>query len=156
MANKRYLKEKPLRLFNQMIALKATFPSAMCEIKGDTLWWYGKIRPTPLSREYSVLMTFRLWNRPDVWVLGEELQKLDSPDFPHKYKIDKQSNMVKICLYRYREFTTYKLLSKTIIPWMVEWLYFYEIWLATGEWCGGGEHPNIGESKDEHIEEDRV
>jgi len=21
------------------------------------------------------------------------------------------------------------------------WLFYYEIWLATGEWCGGGVHP---------------
>ena len=53
--------------------------------------------------------------------------------------------MVQICLYRHREFTKDKFLANTIIPWTVEWLYFYEIWLATGEWCGGGEHP--GESE---------
>lgn len=76
------------------------------------------------------------------------MQNLDSPDFPHKYEIDADKNMVRICLYRYREFNTYKFLSKTIIPWTIEWLYFYEIWLATGEWCGGGEHPNTGDVKE--------
>ena len=29
----------------------------------------------------------------------------------------------------------------TIIPWTQEWLYFYEIWLLTGEWRGGGHTP---------------
>jgi hypothetical protein len=28
-----------------------------------------------------------------------------------------------------------------IIPWISCWLYFYEVWLATGTWIGGGTHP---------------
>ena len=40
-----------------------------------------------------------------------------------------------------------KLISNTIIPWTIEWLYFYELWLATGEWLGGGEHVDSGFSK---------
>ena len=156
MANKNHLKEKPIRLFDQKISLKATYPSSMCEIKGDTLFWYGKIRPSPLSREYCVLIKFKMWKSPSVWILGDELQKLDSPEFPHRYQIDKENQMVEICLYRYREFTTYKFLSKTIVPWTVEWLYFYELWLATGEWYGGGDHPSTDEEKIDLISEERL
>ena len=29
-------------------------------------------------------------------------------------------------------------LAWTIIPWLLEWLVEYEVWLVTGEWCGGG------------------
>ena len=61
-----------------------------------------------------------------------------------------------IRLYRYREFTTYKFLSKTIVPWTVEWLYFYELWLATGEWYGGGDHPSTDEEKIDLIAEERL
>jgi hypothetical protein len=32
-------------------------------------------------------------------------------------------------------------LADTILPWAVEWLAYYEIWLATGVWYGGGEWP---------------
>lgn len=32
-------------------------------------------------------------------------------------------------------------LNATIIPWTSEWLFNYEVWLATGEWRGGGMHP---------------
>lgn len=147
MASKKYFKNTPIRLFNQMIALKASYPTAVCEIKGDVLWWYGQIRPTSLSREYSVFLRFTLWKTPVVCVYGDELQRLDAPDFPHNYRIDAKEKFVEICLYRHLEFSSYKFLSKTIIPWTVEWLYFYEIWLSTGEWCGGGEHPDTGESK---------
>jgi hypothetical protein len=131
-----------------MIALKASFPSEVCTIRKNTLWWRGKIQPTPLSPKYTVLLTYNLCCSPKVWVLGDELQKLDSPDFPHHYSIDVDKKKVNICLYRYSEFSKNKLLTKTIIPWTVEWLYFYEIWLATGEWCGGGEHPHIQKFKE--------
>lgn len=81
-------------------------------------------------------------------LVAKIFKKIDDSDFPHKYDVDPENNMVQICLYRYREFTKDKFLANTIIPWTVEWLYFYEIWLATREWCGGGEHP-INISKEE-------
>lgn len=28
-----------------------------------------------------------------------------------------------------------------IVPWTSLWLYFFEDWLATDEWKGGGKHP---------------
>lgn len=141
MANKNYIPKKSIRLFDQMMALRAAYPSASCELRNGVLSWFGKVRPTPLSREYNVLLTYKDSKVPKVWVVGEELQKLGDADFPHKYDVDPENNMVRICLYRYREFSKDKFLANTIIPWTVEWLYFYEIWLATGTWCGGGEHP---------------
>lgn len=141
MANKDYIPKKAIRLFDQMMTLRAAYPSASCELHNGTLFWIGKVKPTPLSREYDVALTYTGSQAPRVWVIGEGLQKMDDPDFPHKYDIDVKNNMVEICLYRYREFTKEKFLANTIIPWTVEWLYFYEIWLATGEWCGGGKHP---------------
>lgn len=143
MENKNYIPKKQIRLFDQMIALRAAYPSALCEIRNTTLYWFGKVRPTPLSREYKVMLTYCNSQAPEVWVMGEELQNLEAPDFPHYFEVKPEKNMVQICLYRYREFSRDKYLSNTIIPWTVEWLYFYEIWLSTGEWCGGGEHPAI-------------
>lgn len=35
--------------------------------------------------------------------------------------------------------------ANTIVPWLAEWLEFYEGWLVTGIWYGGGEHPNVEE-----------
>ena len=86
------------------------------------------------------MIFYQLGKSPKVWIVGDELEKLDSPEFPHKFDIDAKNKMVRICLYRYSEFDSRKLISNTIIPWTIEWLYFYELWLATGEWLGGGEH----------------
>jgi hypothetical protein len=30
-------------------------------------------------------------------------------------------------------------LATTIVPWIAEWLYHYEAWLATGVWSDGGD-----------------
>ena len=95
MANKRYMKNRPIRLFEQMITLRAAYPTATCEIHNNTLWWFGKVRPTPLSKEYEVVMTFTLWHSPSVWIFGDNLENLDDPDFPHKYHIDSKSKLVK-------------------------------------------------------------
>lgn len=52
------------------------------------------------------------------------------------------SRYILVNRYRYAfEFSRYKLLANTVIPWIVEWLFYYEIRLTTGEWLGGGEHP---------------
>ena len=41
-------------------------------------------------------------------------------------------------------------IAETIIPWASEWLLHYEIWLATGEWQGGGIHPDISKKRNKH------
>ena len=149
-SKKQYSKAKRIPLIQQKVALLAAYPDGKCDIGNrKKLIWSGKIRPTPISQEYTVVLTWELGWSPKVWVIGDELQRLDDPDFPHKYQIIKEEKMVRLCLYRHQEFSSYEFLSKTIIPWTVEWLYFYEIWLVTGEWCGGGEHPQVGEQKAE-------
>ena len=36
-----------------------------------------------------------------------------------------------------------------IPPWVSTWLYFYEVWYATGNWHGGGTHPDKPEHRSE-------
>jgi hypothetical protein len=39
-------------------------------------------------------------------------------------------------------------IDKTIVPWCYLWLFYFEDWLATGEWKGGGIHPETPDGKD--------
>jgi hypothetical protein len=57
---------------------------------------------------------------------------------PHVYR-DPQ----RLCLYMPRtgQWAADKRIDQTIIPWTYLWLYFFEDWLAFGEWNGGGKHP---------------
>lgn len=150
MANKRiaYPRRKKITLTQQMVNLQMNYPSSTAYIRGHKqLVWWGNIRPSRLSQTYTVNITYELSQSPQVWVIGDELEGLEDPSFPHKYEVDIDNKKVRICLYRYREFDSYKLLSDTIIPWAAEWLFHYEIWLATGLWCGGGDHPPDNQPK---------
>lgn len=146
-----YYKRSSFTLIQQKVALCAAYREANCSIdkKKNQLFWTGKIQPTALSKEYRVILVYQLGKSPRVWVIGDELEKLDDINFPHKFDVDAENKMVRICLYRYSEFNSSKLLANTIIPWTIEWLYYYELWLATGEWLGGGEHPDVGKLKTE-------
>lgn len=143
MAHKNFFKSKRHSLAQQKVALCKLFPKSVCNISKGRLIWKSKVKPTHLSREYNVELYFSVSKSPEVYIGGDELKKLENKDFPHNYGVDVKNKRVKICLYRYQEFLSNKLLSETIVPWAIEWLYYYEIWLATGEWHGGGEHPNV-------------
>lgn len=73
---------------------------------------------------------------PSVRVVSPQLAYRDGERAPHLY-----SNG-DLCLFypKAREWHGGLLLSRTIIPWASEWLFHYEIWLASGTWCGGGYH----------------
>lgn len=65
-----------------MMTLRVSYPSASCELRKGTLYWRGKVKPTPLSREYKVTLTYAETQAPKVWVSGEDLQKSMTKIFP--------------------------------------------------------------------------
>jgi len=121
--NKRYVRNKYLSLVQQKTALLASYSGAKCIIENTTLIWSAEVKPTPNSRDYHMVLSYRFWERPSVYISGDSLRKLDAIDFPHKYSVDVEKKLVEICLYRYKEFTGYNYLSKTIVPWAIEWLF---------------------------------
>ena len=140
MVNKFLIKVKPYTLAHQKIDLCKRFPGGEAHITRGLLFWKAKVKPTPLSREYNIEMYYQIKKLPKIYIVGDGLSKLDDPNFPHHYCIDQDNKRVEICLFRY-DFSSDMLLSKTVVPWAIEWLYYYEIWLYTGVWNGGGEHP---------------
>lgn len=130
---------KSYTLAHQRIDISNRFPGGEAHITRGQLFWKAKVKPTPLSREYNIEMYYRIEKLPKIYIVGDGLSKLDDPNFPHHYWIDQDNKRVEICLFRY-DFSSDMLLSKTVVPWAIEWLYYYEIWLYTGVWNGGGEH----------------
>lgn len=155
MGSRSFQYQAPIPLAKQLAALKASYPEAKGVIKKRNLFWDGKLSPTPLLREYCVHIKYSLEQGLETWVIGDSLQRLDDPDFPHHYEICEKEKMVKICLYLpgTGEWSRNKVIANTIVPWAIEWLFFYEIWLSTGEWRGGGQHPAPGKRKE--IEQNR-
>jgi hypothetical protein len=140
----KYFSRQRLTLTIQQFHLKQAFPQAECSLKRNLLTWKGILQPTALSATYNVEMRCQQNDTPDVWVSGENISDVDSFDIiPHKYDIDKRRSRVRICLYLPDDYSASWFFANTIIPWTIEWLYFYEMWLATGEWLGGGLHPII-------------
>ena len=41
-------------------------------------------------------------------------------------------------------------IADTIIPWVIEWIYFYELWKITGAWKGGGDHPTAKDRRNRY------
>jgi hypothetical protein len=58
---------------------------------------------------------------------------------PHVF----QQDPTRLCLYlpRSGEWAPNMWISETFVPWSFLWLYYFEDWLFTSEWKGGGVHP---------------
>ena len=105
----------------------------------DRMIWRGNVRPTVMSETYLVEIDYRISEHPDVRVLCPELVRYQDQSLPHVYPGD------LLCLYfpgaKHPEWTPAMWLSETILPWSALWLEFYEHWVVTGQWFGGGVHP---------------
>ncbi|MBS4171810.1 hypothetical protein [Bacillus sp. FJAT-49736] len=138
MAAKRIrFKKMYIPISQQIVAMEKLFPDFTVEWKKNTCIWTGELQPTELSKKYTVQITYSLdMPRPDVIVLSPQVQKRGNENIPHVYPEN------KLCLFRpkKKEWTKEKLIAETIVPWTSLWLYYYEMWHATGEWLGGGEH----------------
>jgi len=104
--------------------------------------WNGRIRPSPLSEVYAVSLRVRPGWSPEVRVLNPELKPQEGADgLPHVYPDG------GLCLNQSHEWHPGMLAAETVVPWASSWLYFYEIWHATGFWLGGGTHPERPEHR---------
>lgn len=135
-------------LSQQMLYVKNTYDIDQSYFSLPHLFIKMHISPTAFSLKYPITVKYHYNGRVEAWVTGN-LERLDDPDFPHHYGKDLQRGSVKMCLYLpgNNEWDNNKFIADRIIPWISDWLYYYELWVANGEWYGGGEHPEDGESK---------
>lgn len=91
------------------------------------------LQPTPMSRHYSINIDYNLGVSPEVRVVTPKLQlHPEAEELPHTFPGD------KLCLHLPGEWSPAMHIAKTTVPWTSEWLFYYEIWLITGNWHGGG------------------
>ena len=96
---------------------------------------------TPLARTYRVRLDYELGNAPHVYVRDPDLIVLaGGRRLPHVYK----QQPPQLCLYlpNTGEWLAHMRLVDTIVPWSILWLFYFEDWLETDEWKGGGMHPD--------------
>ncbi len=125
--------------------LKNAFPDSKIDVhRNFGLRWVGKIHPTPLSASYTVSIGYRLDKRPEVTIIDPMLISRNGSRLPHVFKGDHP------CLFRFKygEWNGSMSIAETIVPWVSLWLAHYEVWLATGVWCGAKEeHPGANNTK---------
>lgn len=122
-------------LRRQANLVRVHFPGFTSEVEDGVLVARGRLRPCELCEEYLVGLAYAPGVRPIVRVLDPEpVQRAHGQRNPHL------NGDGTICLYDpdAEEWDDRQPLALTILPWTAEWLLFYEWWLATGEWHGGG------------------
>lgn len=129
------MRPKRLSLTVQRMALRSAFPESHIVVKPSELIWKGLITPTPMSQTYHVEVSYKLNSSPKVRVIEPVLETRDGKRCEHLYPGD------YLCLFFPGQWDGSMLIADTILPWASEWLMYYEIWIATGLWEGGGFHP---------------
>jgi len=133
MVSKIYYKNPEIGLAVQMLNLIQMYPQSKCYIKSNILNWECILRPTEGSQKYLVRIEYKPGYMPKSYVLSPELKRYHSLPLPHVYS---ELPFPRLCLFypKAKEWTGNMLLAKSIVPWICEWLFFYELSLVTGEW----------------------
>lgn len=119
-------------LVQQAIGIAGTFPGRRPTVARGKLRWVGELQPSPLSETYKVRIEYTLNKRPVIQVLEPKLESPPGEPLPHTFEGD------TLCVYYPGEWSGDLAIEVTIIPWVSEWLLYYELWLVTGKWLGGG------------------
>lgn len=136
MERNKYLRQKPLTLAEQAYFLRTVFPAFSTSIKHGKLKCLGELRPTLTSDIYTVELLYRVPNRPKIKILAPPLRIAPTQKkLPHVFGGD------ELCLYLEGEWRPELPISDYMIGWVSEWLAFYEDWVVTGVWMGGGHEP---------------
>lgn len=138
---KNFLFKRTKSISAQIASLKSHYPNFKVSfLEHDGLMICGELQPTPRSDIYHFELSYKLKKKPKILIINPKLVKnFKNESIPHLYSDG------SLCLYqpKYLEFTSKDYISETIIPWASLWLYYYELWHTTGEWLGGGEHPEV-------------
>lgn len=140
---------------DQINAMAERWPRfRIAERDGRYARWEGSLapvkRPFSVSIGYQVPLVIENWSvhqvQPRVRVLAPALElhaDYEEGPLPHVYWNREDPPKSCLCLFRpdIPEWTTDDLIAETTVHWAAEWLYFYEGWLVTRKWFGGGWHP---------------
>lgn len=124
----------------QVAELKEHYSNVNCTIKGNRrcVETLIKLQPTAVSEEYVIKIRARVGSKiVGVFPVSPKIGRLSNgKKVPHMYKDG------SLCLFypKYCEWNYTDSWAETLVPWTSLWLYFYELWLQTGEWLGGGIH----------------
>jgi hypothetical protein len=138
--NKRVFKRAELTQAQQLLFMRWKFPQLIASVRRQrSIVWEGPWRPSELGDVYTVRISYTQGLRPRIAVVQPTLAlAAGKKELPHIY-----SGQEDICIHRPEEWHKGMVIADTIMPWLSQWLYFFEIWAITGKWFGKGTHPNL-------------
>jgi hypothetical protein len=115
----------------QKFFVEKHFPGFRCTFHRNVLECVGEITPSEMCATYVIKMSYKNGGIPEV--------RIRSPLIPQSIwdRVHIYRNGT-LCLYDHREqpWQWKDNLHEKIIPWTVEWLVFYELFLMCGKWLG--------------------
>lgn len=129
--------KQPISLAHQVLEMRKYFPNLKASWHKNVVRWVGVLQPGALTQRYRIQITHQLHRNPEVVVLNPKLVADATGKIPHTYPGR------RLCLFHpdKQEWNQQKYIATTIVPWTSLWLTYYELWRVTGDWLGGGEHP---------------
>ena len=139
MAALRHARPAALSQAKQILAM-ARYPQFTVKCLRDReIKWKGYWQPSELSPSYCLEITYSQGMRPRIAILSPPLTLGPGhTKLPHVFDGQKS-----ICVHTADEWNSSMLIAETILPWVSQWLYFYETWALTGKWLGKGTHPDL-------------
>lgn len=136
---------KPLTAAQQFVNLRGN-PVSRGDgaLRAGRLTWRYSATPLPLGRDYDLRVEFAQGGVPDVYVETPDLHVLaGGRRLPHLYR----QRPPELCLYlpKTYEWRPWMRIDQTIVPWSALWLFYFEEWLLSDDWKGGGMHPSDDE-----------
>lgn len=135
---------RPLTAAQQFLNLQKNLICAGSgTLHAGRLVWRFRAAPTSLSRQYDLCIEYRQGGAPRVFVEEPDLTVLaEGRRLPHVY----EQQPCRLCLYvpGVGEWGGWMRIDQTIVPWALLWLFYFEEWLSSDEWKGGGKHPQSG------------
>jgi hypothetical protein len=139
-----FVQQHRFTLEQQMYRMKLVWPAfeVRHQRRQVEIVWVGPVQPSALSETYTLCLRLRQGWCPEARVLKPRLGIRDDAErLPHV------NGDGSLCLHIDGEWTSTMFVADTTVPWASTWLYFYEVWHATGLWLGGGTHPDRPEHR---------
>lgn len=126
-------------LLLQAHELRALHPTLETNVQGGRLVAEGGIRGNALTARYRVRVEYVLGHYPRAFVLNPAPQRRH----PRQPVIHTMGRDDEPCLFtpQHNDWRPSMSLARSIVPWLMEWLVFYEAWYYEGGWEGGGAMP---------------
>jgi hypothetical protein len=147
-SDKRPIINKRRSTHAQILAMQRRWPLFSADHQANGIvTWYGPLKPRAQVYWVRIVWWSGRLNLPLVFVLNPRIEPAPGGTYeqiPHLIVDSDRPEMSALCLFDPdgNEWSPADLIAETTVEWVCEWLHYYELWHATGEWLA----PSVGHS----------